>query len=435
VKPIACVFLFCALIVHGLAGAASAQESGPPVVPQSAGQPAPHVDDLVAIALARSAELGVMRARLDAARELVTSSGALPDPMASVTYTEADFPSFSIGREPMSALTIEYRQSLPAGGKRDARRAASEADAETKARELEDVRRTLAGEVRTIYARVYALDRQRALLTAAHELLDMLASTAASRYSVGDAPQEPVIKAQIEASHADERLDDLAAERRIQVAALNRLLDVLIDTPLGTIDSLPSVTAPPGSWIDLAVANSSGLAVQRAEIDVAEKRLAVARLDLKPDFSVGGAVGIRGALPPVVTFGVGVELPFWKKEKQEPLVRAAEQELNAARRAEHSVQVELGADVARLGAEWQRAEQQIRRYQEAILPQTAAAMDAARLAYLNGRGDFSAVIEDFRLWLDARVRLVQREADRFTTWAELQVVIGAPAAPSAEGGH
>jgi outer membrane protein TolC len=160
----------------------------------------------------------------------------------------------------------------------------------------------------------------------------------------------------------------------------------------------------------------------------------VTKLDQKPDFSVGGAVGIRGHLPPVVTVGVGIEWPLWKKEKQAPLVRVAEQEVDLARHAQHDEWVDLRTEVARLDAEWQRAEQQVRRYQQAILPQTAAAMDAARLAYLNGRGDFSAVIEDFGLWLDARVRLAGREADRFATWAELQVLTGGQvAAGTGEG--
>lgn len=433
-KPFALACSFQALLACGLGGSASAQAGAPPFVPQPAGQPAPHVDDLVATALARSTEIDVMRARLDAAREMAASAGALPNPMASVAYTEADFPSFSVGREPMSAITVEYRQSLPGAGKREARRAVAIADAETREREIASLRRRLAAQVRTIYGRVYALDRERALLAASHELLDMLAVTAASRYGVGEAQQEPIIRAQIEKSRVDERLDDLTAERRVQVAALNRLIDVPADTPLGTVESLPALTAPPAPWFDLAAVNDPGLAVRQAEIGAADRRLAAARLDLKPDFSLGGSVGIRGTLPPVVTFGFGIELPLWKKEKQEPIVRAAEQELTLARRAAHNERVELDAEIARLNAEWLRGEQQIRRYREAILPQTAAAMDAARLAYLNGRGDFSAVLEDFGLWLDARIRLAQREAARFATWAELQIVIGGPATPgTAEG--
>jgi hypothetical protein len=38
------------------------------------------------------------------------------------------------------------------------------------------------------------------------------------------------------------------------------------------------------------------------------------------------------------------------------------------------------------------------------------------------------VIEDFNLWLEARVQLARREADRFTAWAELQQLVHGPEA-------
>ncbi|MBE3073113.1 MAG: hypothetical protein IMZ67_09070 [Acidobacteria bacterium] len=92
----------------------------------------------------------------------------------------------------------------------------------------------------------------------------------------------------------------------------------------------------------------------------------------------------------------------------------------------------MRTELARLSAEWTRAEQQVRRYQQAVLPQTSAVMDAARVAYLNGRGDFSTVIDDFNLWLEARVRLAGREADRYSVWAALQVFISGTARSGAD---
>jgi outer membrane protein TolC len=77
-----------------------------------------------------------------------------------------------------------------------------------------------------------------------------------------------------------------------------------------------------------------------------------------------------------------------------------------------------------LAAEWRRANRQIDLYRQAIVPQSSAAVDAARAAYLVGRGDFLTVVDDFNRWLDARVELARREADRFATWAEVQALTG-----------
>ncbi len=91
---------------------------------------------------------------------------------------------------------------------------------------------------------------------------------------------------------------------------------------------------------------------------------------------------------------------------------------------------------ANLEAEWARSSAQVPRYAQGIVPQSSLAFDAARSGYLAGRTDFSGVIEDFRLWLEARADLARREAERYTTWAGLEAATGgaATAAPAPTGG-
>ena len=390
---------------------------------------APPVEELVATALERSPALASLRARLQAAREMVAPAGALPDLMTSVSLQDAGFPKWTVGSEEMSMVSVEVQQNLLYPGKRDARREAAQAEVTTRDREVEQLQRELAAQVRSVYGRVYVLDREKRALDSAHQLLDLLQATSASRYSVGETEQEPVIKAQLEISRLDERLDDLAAERRTLVAGLNRLLDRAGDTPLGEVQALPPIAAPGGPWEDTAEDNSAAIAVRQAQVQAAERRLAAARLELKPNLFAASAFGIRGSLPPVVTLNFGVEWPAWKKDKQIPLVSAAERDVEAAKADLRDERASVESEVARLRAEWDQAERQMLRYQQAILPQTSAAMDAARIAYLNGRGDFSTLIEDFRGWLDARVGLARREADRFAVWARLQLLT-APLEPA-----
>jgi outer membrane protein TolC len=401
---------------------ATAQPSGP----DGSGAPAPPVEALVAEALERSPSLAAARARIAAAREMIAPVGALPNPMVELALTDVSFPHFTVGREEMSMIGPEVRQAFPNPGKRRAARAAQRAAGDVLGADLEVARRMLAAQVRTVYARAYALDRERQALGAARELLDMLAVTVASRYAVGEAEQEAVIKTQLEGSRVGERSDDLAAERAALAAALDRLLDRTNGSPLGTIASLPAPPAPPLPWDGEAITHSAEVAARRAAVAAAERRVEAAMLDARPDlFGVAG-VGVRGQYDPVVTLRLGAELPLWQKERQHPIVRAAALELEMARAELRDAEAAARAEAARLAAEWGRAERQIVRYREAILPQTSAAVDAARASYLAGRGDFGTVVGDFREWLDARTALAVREADRFAVWAELQVLLGEP---------
>jgi outer membrane protein TolC len=387
---------------------------------------APPVEALVAAALERSPTVAAASARLAAAREMIALAGAMPNPMVELVLTDMGFPRYTVGTDEMSMIGPEVRQEIPYPGKRQAARDVARAESDVRGADLDQARRMLAAQVRTLYARIYALDRERQAVTAAGELLDMLSATAASRYAAGEAEQEAVLKAQLEATRVGERLDDLAGARSTLVAALNRLVDRPGGDPLGTVSTLPPLAVPQAPWEELAVASSAEVAVRRAAVTAAERRVGTARLDGKPELFAGAAVGLRGQYDPAVTLRVGAELPVWRRQKQQPLVRAAGWELDTARAELRDAEAAARSEAARLVAEWERSGRQITRYTEAILPQTSATVDAARTSYLAGRGDFSTVIEDFDTWLEARTALAVREADRFVVWAELQALLGEP---------
>ncbi len=383
------------------------------------------VDALVAEALAKSPDLAAARARQSAAREMERPAAALADPAVGPMLQIADFPHYTIGTEDMSMAGVQLSQPLPYPGKRRARAEVARAETAQREGETADLERRIAAAVRSLYARLYAIDQEQKALDAGRELADLLSATARARYASGGAGQESLLKAQLQVSRLEERMEDHHAERLAVVAELNRRLDRPGGSPIGVVAELPAVTAPSiPSWEERAVAGSSRVRMARAAIATAERRVATARLDLKPDFTPAGTFATRGPRGPVLMLSVGVELPFWRREKQEPLIRAAEAGLEAARQELRAAEAETRAEAARLASEWSRADRQIERYREGIVPQSSATFAAARSAYLTGRGDFSNLVEDFNLWLEARVQLARREADRYSSWAGLEALTG-----------
>jgi len=391
---------------------------------------APAAGELVAEALAKSPSLAAARSRLAAAREMESPAAALPDPMVEAILQNADFPSYTIGTEDMSMAGVEIRQPLPQPGKRRARAEAARAETALRQAEVAELERRVTAEVRNLYSRLFALDQEQQVLDAARELADLLAATARSRYATGGGEQGDLLKAQLQATRLEERREDHHAERTALVAELNRWLGRPGGSALGEVTSLPPTAVPPLPWEDLAVTRASRVQVAQAAAEAAERRLAKARLEVKPDLSPAAGLAYRGALGPVLTLRVGVELPLWKREKQEPLIRAAEAELEAARHEVRAAETMVRSEAARIAAEWSKSDRQVLRYTDGILPQSSAGLDAARISYLAGRGDFSTVVEGFNLWLDARMQLARREADRFAAWAELEELTGdLPGAP------
>lgn len=389
-------------------------------VPAVAAPPAPPVEELVGSALERSPALAARRAAVAAAREMEAPARALPDPMVEAMIQNADFPEWTVGTMDMSMAGVEVSQDLLYPGKRRARFEAAKAETALRAAELAVLERQIAAEVRLLYAKLYALDRERQSLAAAQELVDMLRTTASARYVTGESEQEALLKAQLRVSRLGERIDDLEAERAGMVAELNRWLDRPGDALLGEVAALPEVPAPGAGWEQAAMESAPEVARARVAVAAAEERLELARLETKPNLVPSAGIATRGSLGSVVTLRFGVELPAWKKDKQAGMIRAAEAELEMARRELDDALAQAQAETARLAARFRLAERQIVRFREGILLETSATLDAARASYLAGRGDFSTIIEDFDLWLEARVQLARREADRFAAWAEME---------------
>ena len=360
--------------------------------------PVGELEALVAEALSRAPALAAKRAEIEARREMEAPAGALPDPMVEATLQNVGFEP-SVGSEEMSMLGVQARQGLPYPGKRAAARDVARAESERARADLAALERQIDAEVRSLYARVWSLDREREALAAAAELVQLLEEIAHSRYSAGEGDQEGVLKIQVQELRVAESVGDLAKERRTLIAELNRWRDRPGDTPFADTLLLPS-SRPIGSDAErLALAGSAEVRRAQAAVVAAERRVELARLELKPNFSANAGLAARGGYDPVVSLGFGVELPIWRRQKQLPMLRAAEHELEAARREQADVEAMVRGEAASLLAAWQNADEQANRYRQGILPQTSAALAAARAAYLTGRGDFSTVIEDFNLWL------------------------------------
>jgi outer membrane protein TolC len=256
--------------------------------------------------------------------------------------------------------------------------------------------------------------------------MEVLVATVSARYSAGQADQEALAKVALEKSELEERLTDLAMQRVTLVATMNRLTSQPDGTDLGYVQSLPDLTAPDDQARKIALERSPELAAARASARAADRRLDSAKLETKPNFLVGLSGGATTTGDPLITLRVGLELPLFSGQKQTPLIRAAEHDVEASRQDLRASELAVREQMTRLVAQWQRDEAQIERYRTTVVPQTNVALEAARGSYAAGRGDFSTVVEDFRRWLDARVGLARREADRFMTWSEIQALTALP---------
>jgi outer membrane protein TolC len=436
--------LHALLLAGALAAQFAAGLQGPPAAPPAPaatppadsahGTSAPEItepvlDDLLRRARERSPRLAAARARGEAARLRIEPGASLPDPSLTLRLDDAGFPRYTVGSDDFSILSLDVQQGLSNPRKRRAAREVGRASAELQATDLLTLERRIEAQVRTLFARLYAIDQEIAVRLAAKELLDLLKETASSRYATGSTGLEGLARAQLESLHASARLEELGSTRAGLVSALNRDLDLPAGTPIGAVTELPEPPALPLGTAFQAQANAPALVAARAAVRAAERRLDAARLSGRPDYTAGGAFGYRGGFDPVVTLRLGVELPLRRRQKQEVLAVAAERELEAARADLRAAEAEIQAEVARLDAAWRTDDRILVHDREGLLPQTSLLLDASRTSYLTGRGDFAAVIEAYDFWIEARLEILRHEADRFADRAELAALVAPLPAP------
>lgn len=395
-----------------------------PVQAWAQSEQAPDVESLVREAVA--AYPGVAQLRLEAweARALESAAAALPDPLAQLMLTDASFPRWTVGNQEMSMLGISVEQGLLYPGKRTARRSLAQAETLVRSARRAALRALVTLDVRRAYAMLYRLDTELSILSEAQNLLAALGATTRARYAAGLTSQESVVKVMLRQARLSERRSDLERERVETVATLNRFLNRPAGTPLGRVSGLPAPASPDPAWVTTVIEEAPEVRAATAEVEALRREVAVAESELKPNLFAGGAVGTRGKLGAVATLTFGVEWPWWKKEKQQPQVAAARLRLEAAQAQLATVQGGIREEAARLYAAWQNAREQAALYEERVLPLSEAALTAARAAFTAGENGLSTVIEDFNMWLDARVGLAERQAQAFSAWAGIRYLLG-----------
>ena len=311
----------------------------------------------------------------------------------------------------------EVRQALPYPGKREARRAVARAEATVRGDELElaPPRAGGRGAHRSTRASTPST-RSAAPSSPPRELLEMLAATAATRYSVGEAEQEAVIKAQLEVS----RLGGAPRRPRRRARDAGRRRSTACSTgpaaaPLGRVAALPPVDVPAAA-VGGAVAGR--LRRGRRAARRGRGRRAAARgwrgSTLKPDFTTGAGVGLRGRVrpgrhPALRRRAAAVAEGEAAADDPRRRARAGDGPGGAARRRGGGPR-RGGAPRAPSGSGPSGRSCAIGRRS---CRRSSAAVDAARASYLAGRGDFSTVVEDFSCGSRRRSELARREADRF----------------------
>jgi len=337
------------------------------------------------------------------------------------------WPGAGLGSEPTANIGFMVSQELPYPGKRDLRGAIALREADAEGEQVDAVRLSVTARVKQAYYRLAYTYAAGEALARNRDLLETLVKVSETRYGVGQAAQQDVIKAQTQLTILQLQLERLGRERLVREAELNALLARRPATPVGQPDDLQLTAFEPSIDDLVAAANAHAPLLRRDAIliDRAQLRLDAARKDYKPDFAVSGGYYYMGEMPAMYAFRFDVTIPL-QRSRRNAAVAEQVNTVEAAKRSLESagldVQARLQEDLAIASASARLA----RLYRESVLPQARLALESSMASYQTGRVDFLSVLTSFATVLEYEISYYDELVSFHAAVSRLEELTGTP---------
>ncbi len=408
------------------------------------------LDSLVTFAVARNPAVRAAQHRADAMRARIAPAGTRPDPMLMLgvqnfTLTE---PGFS---ENMTMKMIGVSQTIPYSGKLGLERRVASLEVAASEAMVRAAALDVANTVKNAYYEIAFIDRAIDVVEQNRDVLVDLIKVTDARYRVGQAMQQDILSARVEAGRLAEQAVMLREQRHAELASLNAALDRPSETPL-TSAQIPERIAraavpesattvrfvssalgaraadsplPPLTVLQaMALETNPQLIEQDAMIAAQQARVARAQKEHLPDFDVALSYGQRTGFRDMITATVSIPIRLNKRNREDQLLLATQSDLSALELERSSRRNMIRADVARLSAELERQRAQLALFKTAIIPQGRAAWTSALASYQAAQGDLLTLLTNQATIFNYETEYFRVLADFAKTLAEMERVVG-----------
>jgi outer membrane protein, heavy metal efflux system len=273
-------------------------------------------------------EIKLARQRWEAAKTVVPQVQTLPDPRLQFGYQKMPMV------EPFEGAMYGFGQEIPFPGKLKLKGEVAQREAERLEQELLATKLRLIANLKEAYFTLHFIHKSIEIVEKNKLLLIQFEKTAKARYTVGQAAQQDVFRAQVEISRVLDRLAVLEQQKESLHAAINRLLNRPPIGPLGAPEEIrvPLLTLTLPELARRAESFSPFLLASAKGIERSEQAVSLARRQYYPDFDLN-ALGTRNDRINENGYQVmlGIKIPLFYETKQRQGVKEALAGLSGAR--------------------------------------------------------------------------------------------------------
>lgn len=385
------------------------------------------LQQLIAEAERNNPEIAAAERSYQAATHVASEVSALPDtqlmvqqfavgsPRPFAGYTNSNFGYIGIGAS----------QEIPYPGKRSLRAQVANQDAGARRIQIEAVRRSVVTKLKTAYFQLANLQQTLAVLEQSEHLLTDVQQIAESRYRVGQGNQQEVLKAQLQHTKI---LQKITMHHR-DVRRLEASLKQLLNRSQGSADIQTQPLAArelrysASDLLKLAQQQNPDVLAQQQMVKKTETQVELAKKEFRPDFAVQYIYqNTDRKFRDYYMATFSVTLPNRGRGKAELAEAVANREA-AHKQLEAESQTRL-AEVQDQYVLAQTSGEQLKIYNQGLIPQSEATFRSALAAYQANRQDFQTLLSSFEDVLNLQIDYQRELADHESALAQLETLTG-----------
>ena len=373
----------------------------------------------------RNPEILASRQRVKEKELRAKAEGFLDDPQFQIMIE--DIPTerpFNLGNSMLTRYTISQMFPFPGKLSLKQRMAIKEAlmtEAQAIQKELE-----IVAMLKEIYYEYALITESIKVTREIKDTLSEMARIAEARYSLGQASQQDVIKAQVELTMLINEILILEAEKDVAAARLKAILNRDSSSPIGEPEGIPKETKEIrlDELINRALDKNPGLKAISFEIEAQDAAIGLAEKNYYPDFMIGVAPIQREGRFDTWDAMLTLNIPLWRGRYDSQLgeARTGREALAFMLNSEKNIKT---LEVKEAAVKVDAAERIRRLYETGLIPQVELSFGFALTSYQTGKIEFMALLDTERVLKRTRIEYLRALIDYNKGIASLEKVVGA----------
>lgn len=383
------------------------------------------LDEYIAEVMKANPEIKNMQAKVSEYEAQYHYTGVIPDPSLMFKINNMDT-GYSVGSDPMSFFAIELDQTIPFPEKLHLESKIAYKELQISKELLKQKQLEIQEQAVSAFSDYYYAAESLSLLEQYVKVMNTIVGTAQQRYETGIVSQQDLLRAMLERSRLEERIQLANFELHRSVAHMNSLLGRTPDIQIPSPRALkPLIVGYDREALYNAAKDSSPeIAIAKVNLEKSKLELSRSKWSYAPDLDIGAGIMLRGVYPPGWEGQIGISLPLYFWTKQKYMVRGAYAGLTAAEHAKDNTEKSVLAEIDASYKEVQTTYSLINLYSNDIVPEAALTFTSAISSYTTGRVDFLTMMDALLMLIDYKQMLYQRIADYYKALAKLSVLSG-----------